>query len=165
MKFNYRIIMFQIFIILISIIIARLISELVELKKEPITVLILDNRKDTIPDFINKSPKEGLKEALEYYDVKHPHIVHAQAILETGNFTSKLCKEDNNLFGLYNSKSKRYYKFNHWSESVVAYLAFVQYKYKDDIDYYKFLEKINYAEDPKYINKLKEIIKTNKLNQ
>lgn len=162
---KFRIIVCEIFIVLITIITGDYIVNLLESDKESIKVIILDNRRDTIPSFINKSPKEGLKEALEYYDVKHPHIIHAQAILETGNFTSRLCKENNNLFGLYNSKSKRYYKFNHWSESIVAYLAFVQYKYKDDIDYYKFLEKINYAEDPKYINKLKEIIKTNKLNQ
>ena len=162
---KFRIIVCEIFVVLITIITGDYIVNLLESDKEPIKIIILDNRRDTIPSFINKSPKEGLKEALEYYDVKHPHIVYAQAILETGNFTSRLCKENNNLFGLYNSKNKRYYKFNHWSEGVIAYLAFVQYKYKDDIDYYKFLEKINYAEDPKYINKLKEIIKTNKLNQ
>lgn len=162
---KFRIIVCEVFVVLITIIAGNYIVNLLESDKEPIKVIILDNRRDTIPSFINKSPKEGLKEALEYYDVKHPHIVHAQAILETGNFTSRLCKENNNLFGLYNSKKKKYYSFNHWSESIVAYLAFIQYEYNDDIDYYKFLEKINYAEDPKYINKLKEIIKTNKLNQ
>lgn len=100
-------------------------------------------------------------EALEYYDVKHPKIVQAQAILETGNFTSEGCLVDNNLFGLYDSKRQRYYSFDHWTESVVAYLDYIQCRYKPPNDYYKFLQDIGYAKDPHYINKVKEIVKQN----
>lgn len=110
------------------------------------------------PEFLLKSPEEGLIEALDYYGVKHPNIVYAQAILETGHFRSKVCREYNNLFGLYNSRAKDYYKFDHWSESVVAYLDYIQYRYKPPNDYYKFLSDIGYAEDPEYINKLKRIV-------
>lgn len=113
------------------------------------------------PAFFDKSPEEGLMEALEYYGVKHPNVVYAQAILETGHFRSKVYRECNNLFGLYNSRTKSYYKFDHWSESVVAYLDFIQYKYKPPNDYYKFLDNIGYAEDPEYINKLKRIVNRN----
>ena len=113
------------------------------------------------PSFFSKSPQEGLMEALEYYGVKHPQIVHAQAILETGYFKSDLCLNRNNLFGLYNSKKHRYYTFGHWTESVVAYLNYVQYRYKPPNDYYKFLSDIGYAEDPDYINKLKVIVSKN----
>lgn len=113
------------------------------------------------PDFFNKLPQEGLMEALEYYDVKHPKIVQAQAILETGNFTSERCLVDNNLFGLYDSKRQRYYSFDHWTEGVVAYLNYIQYRYKPPDDYYKFLQDIGYAKDPHYINKVKEIVKQN----
>lgn len=118
------------------------------------------------PDFFSKSPQEGLMEALEYYDVKHPKIVQAQAILETGNFTSEGCLVDNNLFGLYDSKRQRYYSFDHWTSSVEAYVSMVQYKYKGGNDkppndYYKFLSDIGYAEDPNYINKLKGIVSRN----
>lgn len=121
---------------------------------------------DGKPNFYNKSPQEGLMEALEYYNVKHPKIVQAQAILETGNFTSKGCLSDNNLFGLYNSKKKKYYSFDHWANSVEAYVRKVQYKYKGDNDkppnhYYEFLQDIGYAKDPYYINKIKEIVKQN----
>lgn len=79
-------------------------------------------------------------------------------MLETGKFKSKICKENNNLFGLYNSKDKEYYKFNHWKESVIAYKK-IQNKYESSDSYYTFLRKINYAEDPEYINKIKEIVK------
>lgn len=111
------------------------------------------------PTFYDKSPQDGLWEALLFYDIKHPEIVYAQALLETGYFKSKGCTRDNNLFGLYNSKMKRYHKFNHWAESVVKYKEWIQYKYKPPNDYYEFLRKIHYAEDPMYITKLKQIVK------
>lgn len=113
---------------------------------------------DKAPTFKDKSPKEGLSEALEYYNVMHPKIVYAQAVLETGHFKSSACINDNNLFGLYDSKNKRYYKFNHWSESVVAYKDYIQKKYQPPNDYYKFLEELPYATDPQYINKVKRIV-------
>ena len=119
---------------------------------------ILDVVKLEQPEFLLKSPEEGLIEALDYYSVEYPNIVYAQAILETGHFRSKVYKEYNNLFGLYNSRTKSYYKFNHWSESVIAYLDFIQNKYRPPNDYYKFLLDIGYAEDPEYINKLKIIV-------
>ena len=118
------------------------------------------------PDFFSKSPQEGLMEVMKYYDVKYPKIVQAQAILETGNFTSEGCLVDNNLFGLYDSKRQKYYSFDHWISSVEAYVSMVQYKYKGGNDkppndYYKFLSDIGYAKDPDYINKLKGIVSRN----
>ena len=86
---------------------------------------VLDVVKLEQPEFLLKSPEEGLIEALDYYDVEHPNIVYAQAILETGHFRSRVCREYNNLFGLYNSRTKDYYKFDHWSDSVVAYLELI----------------------------------------
>ena len=80
--------------------------------------------------FHSKSPQDGLMEALIYYDIKYPHIVYAQALIETGNFKSDLCLSDNNLFGLYNSSRGKYHRFDHWTESVIAYKDFIQYKYK-----------------------------------
>lgn len=110
------------------------------------------------PNFYKQTPKEGLYEALVFYDLYHPNIVYAQAILETGNFTSGGCKKDNNLFGLYDSKNKCYYKFNHWYESVEAYKKWIQKRYKPGEDYYNFLKRIHYAEDPNYTKILKRIV-------
>lgn len=126
---------------------------------------IINNKGSTCvlqPEFLKSTnPKEDLLEVLHYYDIKHPEIVYAQAILETGHFNSRVCKEYNNLFGLYNSRTKDYYKFNHWSESVVAYINYIQYKYVPPNDYYEFLINIGYAEDPLYVTKLKKIVKNN----
>lgn len=110
-----------------------------------------------IPTFENKTPEDGIDEALLYYDIKHPTIVKAQAILETAHFSSDLCVKNNNLFGLYDSKNKRYYSYNHWWESIIAYKKTIQKRYENSRYYYMFLEDIEYAEDKEYINKLKEI--------
>ena len=110
-----------------------------------------------ITTFENKTPEEGIDEALLYYDIKHPTIVKAQAILETAHFTSDLCVKNNNLFGLYDSKNKRYYSYNHWWESIEAYKKLIQRKYDNSKYYYMFLEDIKYAKDKDYISKLKEI--------
>lgn len=60
---------------------------------------------------------------------------------------------------MYNSKKHRYYTFDHWKDCIIAYKEMVQYKYKDGDDYLNFLKEIGYAEDSKYICKLKELIK------
>lgn len=114
------------------------------------------------PKFFIQQPSEGIEEALSYYGLKHKDIVLAQAILETGHFTSRICLEYNNLFGLYDSKNKDYYKFNHWSESVVAYKEWIQKRYQPPNDYYIFLKKINYAEKEDYTRLLKKIVKSRK---
>lgn len=108
------------------------------------------------PEFFKLSPEEGLREALDYYNVKYPNIVYAQAILETGHFQSRLCIVNNNLFGLYDNYNNKFYEFNHWTESVEAYISKVEYKFKGG-DYYEFLRALPYAEDENYIYKVKQI--------
>lgn len=125
--------------------------------KQIIIIKIVECTEKSI-DFMSKSPEEGLEEALRHYGIKYPSIVKAQAILETGHFKSTLCKNNNNLFGLYDSKNKKFFKFNHWTESVKAYINMIEYKHKEGENYYDFLQRIGYAEDPQYINKLKNIV-------
>ena len=99
-------------------------------------------------------------------DIKHPKIVLAQAILETGWFRSPFCRNRHNLFGLTNPKTGKYYEFNHWMESLRAYYTKVQYRYSQkkqinssDVDYLKWLRDIGYAEDPRYIQAVVQVMK------
>lgn len=101
----------------------------------------------------------NLATVLERHGILHPRIVIAQALLETGYFTSRVCLECNNLFGLRRPKDGSYYEFDNWEESVKAYRDYIQYRYKDG-DYYQFLQRIGYAEDPNYVSKVKQIART-----
>ena len=149
-----------------------------------ITLAILINRTDDIRlisqetkmIIINESLKEKafspakLKSYLLELNIRFPHIIYAQAKLESGNFNSKIFKTNNNLFGLKEARKRpttaKGTEFNHafyesWQESVVDY-AFYSATYlneiKSEAQYFEYLGK-NYAEDPNYVNKLKQMIK------
>ena len=85
-------------------------------------------------------------------------FVLAQAVLETGYFKSRVCREYNNLFGLYDSRHKDYFRFEKWEDSVVGYQKMIQRRYKGG-NYLRFLKQIRYAEDPKYIPKIAKTAK------
>ena len=95
----------------------------------------------TIPNLYKEIIRNGLL---------YPKIVLAQAILETGWFRSSVCRNKHNLFGLTNPRTGKYYEFNHWTESVLAYYTKVQYKYKGG-NYLLWLDEIGYAENPNYV--------------
>lgn len=88
-------------------------------------------------------------------DILFPKIVLSQAVLETGSFSSRVCREYNNLFGL-RRRNGEYYRFDRWEDSVRAYRDYVQYKYKGG-DYFNFLDRIGYAEDKAYTLKVRMI--------
>ena len=111
------------------------------------------------PEFLTEELNDSiLMLACEHYGIQEPKIVTAQAILETGWFRSKVFLEYNNPFGLYDSLNNDYYKFNHWTQALIAYINKVEYKRFEDEDYFDFLNRIGYAEDKEYISKLKQII-------
>lgn len=103
----------------------------------------------TIPNLIAEIKRNG---------IRHPKIVLAQAILETGWFRSSVCRNKHNLFGLTNPRTKTYYEFNHWTESVRAYYTKVQYRYKGG-NYLLWLRDIGYAEGPGYIHAIIKVLK------
>ena len=101
---------------------------------------------------------DNLYEELLNQQIDYPEIVLAQALLETGHFESFSCRERNNLFGL-TKRDGTYMTFPHWTYSVAAYKKYIQ-KYKEvPEDYYKYLERLGYAEDSAYIEKVKHIHK------
>ena len=99
--------------------------------------------------------EKNLKKVLKENNIHHPNVVLAQAKLETGNFTSKVCKSKGNLFGL--RKGNKYRQYSHWTKSVLAYKRLIQSRYKGG-NYLAFLNTIGYAEDPNYLSKLKSML-------
>ena len=104
--------------------------------------------------------KEEVKEEIIRQGIPHPTIVLAQARLESGNFTSRLCKVNNNIFGI--RHGKHYAKYNRWQDCVTDYKKRISSRYKGG-DYYTFLINIRYAQSgPKYIVALKKIVRSEK---
>lgn len=120
--------------------------------------------------------EEKLIQMLKDLNVKFPHIVLAQAKLETGHFKSKIFNENHNLFGMkearvriHTAKGTQYNHayYDNWMESVYDY-AFYQATYhsdkKTERQYYRALDK-SYAESKNYSDALKEIIKRENLEE
>ena len=97
--------------------------------------------------------REQVLAEIQRQGIPHPHIVLAQARLETGNFMSDRCRRDKNLFGM--KRGRRYATYRHWRDSVRDYKQRISSRYKGG-DYYAFLRRIGYAKDPKYTAKLKQ---------
>ena len=89
-------------------------------------------------------------------NIKHPEIVTAQSIWETGWYKCNNCSLDkNNLFGFYYKGD--YIKFTNWKESINYYKRWQDKYYDKERNYYDFLECIyinnkgnciKYCEDP-----------------
>lgn len=98
-------------------------------------------------------------EAMGYFNIQFPDLVYAQSILETGYYSSDVCLQKNNLFGLYDSTNHTYRTYNYWWESVREYKRLVQDKFKGETleDYLIFLDTLPYATDTAYTTKLKDV--------
>lgn len=147
-----------------------------------LTVLVWgsDNAKVIIEKVFCESPdnplyfsETNLVNKMKEINLKFPHIALAQSQLETGNFTSKIFKHNNNLFGMKEAHSRvrlsigtknGHAHYATWVESLYDY-AFYQCRYlgkiNNETDYYNYLGK-TYAEDSKYISKLKKMAEKNK---
>ena len=134
----------------------------ISLRKSISRVLSVGNSK-RIHSYRQWNPRElnlkNLTDVITEVGLSNKLFVLAQAMLETGNFSSRVCKEYNNLFGLYDSKNRDYYRFERWEDSVVGYGKMIQYRYKGG-NYLNFLKRIGYAEDPRYITKVAKMAKS-----
>ena len=123
-----------------------------------------------------KFTKEKLVETLKDLNVKFPHIVLAQSIVETGHWKSKIFRENHNLFGMKQARVRintaigtqnNHALYDTWTESVYDY-AFYQCRYlgsiKTEAEYFNYLNK-SYAEDTNYVETLKKTIKNNNLKE
>jgi len=117
----------------------------------------------------NEFSEVKLKEYIIGLNIKFPHIVFAQAKLESGYFKSTIFRENNNLFGMRLAKQRprtalgaehNHAYYNNWKESVLDYALYSATYLKDiktENQYFEYL-KSNYATDPEYITKIKRII-------
>lgn len=135
-------------------------------------VTILEVHKDTcVVDFDSTFTEESLINYMEELNMAFPHIVLAQAKLETGNFTSKVFKDNNNLFGMKRAGkrpstvkhiSRGHGRYMHWKESVLDYALRQAYyrahSMKSDEEYYQHLIQSGYARDVNYISKIRKIV-------
>lgn len=122
----------------------------------------------------NEFSEEKLVAKIKELNFRFPHIVLAQAKLESGNFSSKMFKENNNLFGMKEAKSRiniaggtqnGHAYYDSWSESIYDYaLYYSTYlsKIKNEREYFQYLSQ-SYAEDPNYVSNLKNIIEKENL--
>ena len=109
--------------------------------------------------------------------IKYPHIVLAQAKIESGNYSSFIFKNNNNLFGMRHPKVRmttskgskfKYAKYSSWRESLLDYALYSATQIKNvssEKEYYNFLGKV-YAEDSSYtliIKKTADKIKNDKV--
>ena len=103
--------------------------------------------------------------------IENSYIVYAQARLESGNFTSEIFKENNNLFGMKVAErrpttaigvNRGHAVYRTWKESVLDY-ALMQAAYYRGLDEQTYLEKMCsvFATDPNYRKRLEEMMNEN----
>jgi uncharacterized FlgJ-related protein len=112
--------------------------------------------------------QENFYQYIKKCGIKFPHIVMAQALVETARFKSNIFIHSHNAFGMKVAKSRPttalgesrgHAHYQHWTFSVQDYALFQSAflrKIKNEEDYYQYLAD-NYAEDPNYVSKLKQI--------
>lgn len=111
-------------------------------------------RRDTVVAMRPVLSRESLYRELLRHGIPHSDIVMRQARLESGMGSSAVYARTNNLFGL--RRGGEYRSYAHWTDCVKDYKRLVSSRY-DGGDYYVFLRRIGYAEDPLYIEKLRSI--------
>lgn len=115
-----------------------------------------------------------LAQMLKDLNVRFPHIVIAQAIIESGHFQSNIFRTNHNLFGMKQARMRcttakgtnlAHAYYDNWKESVYDY-AFFQSRYLHDLkteaQYLEYLDR-NYAEAKDYDLAIKRVIENEKL--
>lgn len=122
----------------------------------------------------NEFSEYVLIDKIKELNLPFPHITLAQAKLETGDYTSKIFKENHNLFGMKEARVRvnlakgtqyNHAYYNNWEESVLDYAywyASYARKCKTEDELYQLLD-AQYAEATYYVQSLKQIIERENL--
>ena len=123
-------------------------------------------------DISDPYSEQKVKDYLLQLHVKFPQVALAQMKLESANGTSKIFKENNNLFGMRNAVRRpttslgdknNHAFYAHWRQSILDYALFQSFvsnteNMDSEESWIQYIGR-NYAEDTSYINKLRKIIK------
>jgi len=131
-----------------------------------ITKKFEDKYNNVIEKWIDISfTEENLIMSMYDLDIQHKETVFRQAVVESGNFKSKLFKNGNNLFGMRRATQREtkalkktymgYAKYPHWIHSIIDYK--IWQGDKNINDYKTFLKKRNYAKNVNYFSHLKSV--------
>lgn len=124
----------------------------------------------------NEFSEAKLIEKIKQLNFRFPHIILAQSCLETGHYKSTIFYENHNLFGMKEAKlrsnlaigtNRGHAYYDSWQDSVVDYALFYSTylsKIKTEGEYFEYLRQ-NYAEDPTYVQRLKNIINKRNLKE
>jgi uncharacterized FlgJ-related protein len=138
--------------------------------KTHIVQAMTEYEKVLLVEEVNQFSDEKLENKIKELGFKYPHIVMAQAILETGNFSSPVFQENHNLFGMKEATSRlnlakgtqnNHAAYANWEDSVMDYALWCSTyanKAQSENEYFQILNSLGYAEDNGYELKLKEII-------
>lgn len=106
----------------------------------------------SIVSYSQISTKE-VEKLLYKYNIKNPDLALRVGILESGRFKSRKAIQEYNIFGFETGKKV----FTSYDEAVIAYRDRIESRMRENENGYKFLLRIKYAADKKYIQKLKKI--------
>jgi len=118
--------------------------------------------------------EDGLIELLKNCHIKYPHVVFAQAKLESSNFSSRIFRQNHNMFGMRKARQRitaaqsekdTYAYYRDWIDCVYDYAMYqgsVMCNINNEAEYFAKLGE-RYAEDSLYVPKLKQIIKKENL--
>lgn len=119
--------------------------------------------------FTNKDFVDELMEYIFEMRIENAYIVYSQAVLESGNFSSDIFKENHNLFGMKMPErrattaigvNRGHAVYKNWRESVIDY-ALMQAAYYRGLSEKEYLDKICsvYAEDSMYRKRIVKMMK------
>ena len=100
-------------------------KEALDIPIESVTIILEEDS--------NQFSQDNLVKELKRLNVRFPHIVLAQSILETGYWESRIYQENNNLFGMKQARARAttakgtqlgHAFYDDWKESVVDYALY-----------------------------------------
>lgn len=145
--------------------------------KQNILVSLTEYEKVLLVEQANTFTEERLIAKIDELNFKYPHVVLAQAMLESARFKSAIFMENHNLFGMKEATSRlnlaqgtnhNHASYKNWEDSVLDYALWCgtyANSANTEEEYYQILESVGYAENPEYIAKLKELVNKENLKE